>query len=191
MQFIEIKIVDKRFIMMGNGDPIKQMAERSAALREIEEQAKKREMSGAYVYGDVHNPFPNWLVDCIEQAVSEYKTPKEKIVSKIKHCIRLLRHWIYGARMTSTDTVEYHDENAIYRVAIEGDRSSSERFYSKLEEAIARETHPLAVEWKSKNHIHVTSTPDNEDVAMRDLELYQRGSGPSPDDNGSDNSRGT
>jgi hypothetical protein len=156
MQYIEIKIVDKRFLMMGDGDPVKQMAERSAALEEIKEKARQKELSGGYQYGEVSNPFPQWLRVSISSAACDFRSKEI-----------------------------YHDENAVYRVEIEGDRSEFDKFYGRLNEIVEGNLSADAVEWRSKNHVHVTSTPDDEDEAMRDLESYQQGS-PRPVQDGAD-----
>ncbi len=147
MQYVELKVVSKKFINMGGGDPQKQIEERAAALEQIRKDAEARERSGQYAYQASWNPFPKWVHDVIKTVAGVHKTK-----------------------------ARFDDENSVIKVKIEGGRQEYDEFYEKFQKAYATAagSAPENQAWFEENHVHMTSTPDDELGAMNDLELYQR-----------------
>lgn len=148
MQYIEFKIVNTKLMAMGGGDPVKQMEERTAYLDKIRAEAIEKEKSGGYQYQAEWNPFPKFVREIIK-AMAEANHTKAK----------------------------YDDENDIFRIKIQGERYEYDEFYDEFQKRFS-EAKDLTEEnskWSAENIVHVTSTPDDENAAMFDLETYQRG----------------
>lgn len=153
MQFIEVKIKNTRFEKMGDGDIARQMKERTAALNQRAEEVMAQERAGIYKYQGDWNPFPAWLQDLIRAMATE-----------------------------SRSKARYDDENSIFRIKIDGDRYEYDQFYAKFSKRFSEAVlaDPENIKWSAENEVRVTSSADDENAAMNDLELYQRNSAALP-----------
>lgn len=147
MQYLEFKIINKKLMNMGGGDPIKQMEERTAYLDKIRKEAEEKDKSGAYQYAATWNPFPEFVRNIIKEMAAE------------KH-----------------SKVRYDDENSVYKIRIDGGRMEYDEFYDDFNKRFnaAKDAATDDPEWWKDNVVRITSTPDDEVAAMNDLESHQR-----------------
>ncbi len=147
-QFIEFKVVNTKLMNMGGGDPVKQMEERTAYLDKIRKEAEERDKSGKYQYNASSNPFPEWVRNIIKELAVEKR-------SKAK----------------------FDDENSVFRVKIGGGRDDFDEFYNEYDKRINKvlADDKEKNDWFAENFIQVTSSPDDEMIAMNDLESHMRG----------------
>ncbi len=148
MQYIVFSIINTKLMAMGGGDPVKAMEERAAYLEEIRRKAEEAEKSGAYQYGAAWNKFPVWV-----------------------------RQIIKNMAFDNGSKAIYEDENAIYRIRIKGEREEYDAFYDEFQQRFtaARNAAPENIEWSNENIVHVTSTADDENDALFELDAHHSG----------------
>ncbi len=145
--FVEFKVVNQKLMRMGGGDIAKQVAERSAYLDSIREQAIQRERAGLPNIEN-SNPFPEWLENLIHRVAGSY-----------------------GA------VPEYQDENAIVAMKLYGDRKTFNQFCTEFSTAYERERKVTSerLSWSNDHTVHPTATPDNEVDALNELDAHHGG----------------
>ncbi len=128
-------------------------AERTAYLDKIRADAIEQEKSGGYQYKANWNPFPKFIRDIIKSMADE-----------------------------NHSKARYDDENDIYRIKIQGERQEYDDFYDEFQKQFltAKDLTDESKKWASENIVHLTATAEDENVAMTDLEMYQRGAAVPP-----------
>ncbi len=105
-------------------------------------------MTQPYVYQESYNPFPEWA----QQIITDFAAQKR-------------------------GRLKYDDENAVYKIRIDGSRPDFDAFFRECHGKFKEyfDANPDAVkDWFADNYIHITSTPDDEIAAMNDLEAHHR-----------------
>ncbi len=165
MQFIEFKVVNTNLLNMGGIDfradlsqlseaefqefRRKQTEERIAFMNKKAKEDEERSRRGLLPLSmKPFYPFPSWVSMAINELASEEKFK-----------------------------VKFDDENRVYRTKISGDQevfeSVRKKFYEKLDKALSVEE--SSKDWLVENFVEVSSSPDDEMVAMNDLESHVRG----------------
>lgn len=109
------------------------------------EEKRQQEAAGGYKYNDNWNPFPSWLRGIIKSVAASH-----------------------GSKL------RYDDENAVFKLQIDGGRFEFDEFYEEFGKMIYKEleTNVEAQTWCNDNQVLPTSTADDENLAMEDLKEH-------------------